>query len=52
MYICRDYLELKLQKIGDIFGGRKHTTVMHGCSNVDEDPDLKKEAEDIVKLIT
>lgn len=52
MYICRDYLELKLQKIGDIFGGRKHTTVMHGCSNVDEDPELKKEAEDIVKLIT
>ncbi|MCR4688903.1 MAG: chromosomal replication initiator protein DnaA [Saccharofermentans sp.] len=52
MYICRDYLELKLQKIGDIFGGRKHTTVMHGCNNVDEDPELKKEADEIIKLIT
>jgi len=52
MYICRDYLELKYEKIGELFGGRKHTTVIHGCSNVDEDDKLKAEAEEIVKIIT
>ena len=52
MFICRDYLELKYEKIGQIFGGRKHTTVMHGCDNVDENKDLKKEADEIYKLIT
>ena len=52
MFICRDYLELKLEKIGQIFGGRKHTTVMHGCDNVNEDPELKKQAEEIYKIIT
>ena len=52
MFICRDYLELKYEKIGQLFGGRKHTTVMHGCDNVDEDPELKKQAEEIYKLIT
>ena len=52
MFICRDYLELKYEKIGQLFGGRKHTTVMHGCDNVDEDSDLKKQAEEIYKLIT
>ena len=52
MFILRDYLELKYEKIGQIFGGRKHTTVMHGCDNVDEDKDLKKQAEEIYKLIT
>ena len=52
MFICRDYLELKYEKIGQIFGGRKHTTVMHGCDNVDEDKDLKKQAEEIYKFIT
>ena len=52
MFICRDYLELKYEKIGQIFGGRKHTTVMHGCNNVDEDSKLKKDAEDIYKHIT
>jgi chromosomal replication initiator protein len=25
---------------------------MHGCDNVDEDPELKKQAEEIYKLIT
>ena len=30
----------------------KHTTVMHGCDNVDEDKDLKKQAEEIYRLIT
>jgi len=52
MFICRDYLELKLKMIGEIFGGKSHTTVMHSCTNVDDDPELKKEAEEIVKLIT
>ncbi len=52
MFICRDYLELKYEKIGQIFGGRKHTTVMHGCDNVDENKDLKKQADEIYKLIT
>ena len=52
MFICRDYLELKYEKIGQIFGGRKHTTVMHGCENVDEDKELKKVAEEIMKNIT
>ena len=51
MFICRDYLELKYEKIGQLFGGRKHTTVMHGCDNVDEDPETKKEAETIYKSI-
>ena len=52
MFICRDYLELKYEKIGQIFGGRKHTTVMHGCDNVDENKELKKKADEIYKLIT
>ena len=51
MYICRDYLELKLVKVGDLFG-RTYTTVMHGCANVEENEELKKQAEEIIKLIT
>ena len=52
MWICRDYLEINLKKIGTYFGGRTHPTVLHGCNSVDNDPKLKKEAEEIIKLMT
>lgn len=34
MYLCRDLTELSLPKIGQAFGGRDHTTVMHAVDKV------------------
>jgi chromosomal replication initiator protein len=34
MYLVRDLTDLSLPKIGEVFGGRDHTTVLHATSKV------------------
>lgn len=36
MYLARELTEFSLPQIGEAFGGRSHTTVLHGCSKVAE----------------
>ncbi len=51
MYICRDMLEMQYTKIGECFGGKKHTTVMHACGNVTDSEDLLSDVKLIEKRI-
>ncbi|MBR0456331.1 MAG: chromosomal replication initiator protein DnaA [Firmicutes bacterium] len=34
MYLCRELTNLSLPKIGESFGGRDHTTVLHACDKI------------------
>lgn len=43
MYLCREMTGLSLPKIGELFGGRDHTTVLHGCEKIAKD--LAKDSE-------
>jgi len=36
MYICREMTDYSLTEIGELFGGRDHTTVMHSIEKIDE----------------
>lgn len=37
MLLCRQLTSESLEKIGDYFGGRDHTTVLHACRKTEED---------------
>lgn len=34
MYLCRELTDSSLPKIGEYFGGRDHTTVLHACEKI------------------
>ncbi|MGB1286873.1 MAG: chromosomal replication initiator protein DnaA [Aggregatilineales bacterium] len=36
MYLCRELTEYSLNQIGEAFGGRSHTTVLHGYNKITE----------------
>lgn len=55
MYLCRELTDASLPKIGDEFGGRDHTTVIHACEKIHEmikeDPQFDRLVKElIVKL--
>ncbi|MDJ0954133.1 MAG: chromosomal replication initiator protein DnaA, partial [Acidimicrobiia bacterium] len=49
MYLCREYTDLSLPKIGKAFGNRDHTTVLHA---VDKIKTLMRSDADIYKDVT
>lgn len=51
MYICRDLLGMQYTKIGEFFSGKKHSTVMHACNKLADDPALMSDVKIIEKRI-
>ncbi|HSO13327.1 MAG TPA: chromosomal replication initiator protein DnaA [Anaerolineales bacterium] len=47
MYLLRTYNEISLPQIGELLGGRDHTTVMYGIKKVGDNENLRKRAEKI-----
>ena len=48
MYLIRKHLDVPLKKIGEMFGGKDHTTVMSGISKVDKELKTNKQLQDAI----
>lgn len=55
MYLSRELTDLSLPKIGEEFGGRDHTTVIHACEKISgeyhADYEMKNKIDSIIKEI-
>jgi chromosomal replication initiator protein len=52
MALCKELTDHSLPEIGDAFGGRDHTTVLHACRKIEELCGLDgRSREDKAKLL-
>jgi chromosomal replication initiator protein len=52
MYLAREVLEITLPKIGEEFGGRDHSTVMHSIAKIKGEMEKDQYTRTIIKEIT
>ena len=56
MYLARELTQASLIDIGDSFGGRDHSTVLHACKKISEniknDSRLARDVNSIAEQIT
>ena len=56
MYLAKELTNHSLPEIGDAFGGRDHTTVLHACRKVKElletDADIKEDVKNLMRTLT
>ena len=51
MYLCRNVAQLPLTKIGDGFGKRDHTTVIHACTKIEKEVQNNVSTKRIVESV-
>ena len=52
MLLSRQLTNLSLPEIGNAFGGKDHTTVLHACKKTDQDLKVNSELKNAVQNIT
>ena len=51
MFICRDMTDLSLPKIGDAFGNRDHTTVLHAIDKISKEIIINSNLKEIINSL-
>ena len=51
MYLCREVANMSYPKIGEDFGNRDHSTVMHACKKIEKEVKDKNNTRLIVESV-
>lgn len=51
MYLCKELTQLSLPKIGEYFGGRDHSTVIHACDKISAEIKNNEETQKLIESL-
>ncbi|MCB0272595.1 MAG: chromosomal replication initiator protein DnaA, partial [Bdellovibrionales bacterium] len=51
MYLARKHTDLSFPELGDRFGGKDHTTIMHGVSKVQNELKINENLQNTISAI-
>jgi len=51
MYLCRRLTDHSFPEVGEHFGGRDHTTVIHACDKLEKDIEAGKDIKRIIEVL-
>jgi chromosomal replication initiator protein len=51
MYLIREMTDSSFPKIGDMFGGRDHTTVKYACGKIEDEINQDKNFAEIINSL-
>lgn len=52
MYLCREMTGASLPRIGELFGGRDHTTVLHAYEKINKERNADSKLDQVIKDLT
>lgn len=52
MYLCRQLTDHSLPRLGEAFGGRDHTTVLHACDKIERELATDRELAAVLETLT
>ncbi len=52
MYLCRQLTDHSLPRLGEAFGGRDHTTVLHACEKIEKEIASDRELATLIETLT
>lgn len=51
IYVTRQIFKMSTPELGKLYGGRHHTTILHGLKNVEASPELLFDAQAIIRIL-
>ncbi|MDO4522461.1 MAG: chromosomal replication initiator protein DnaA [Eubacteriales bacterium] len=52
MYLCRTMTQTQLKEIGNLLGGRDHSTILHGCGKVEAEMKYNENLRNTIDVLT